>query len=224
MATTFQEIIDRARSRVDMTRSEFVDDPDWLEFARDAYRALYNFLTNSFQDYFVTTSADLTVAPDGTVNVPDDFGKLIAVDVKDGGRWKEIISASMHERNSSFLTILGITVPVYRFIKYRLISRKLWFFPIESSPAKIVRIWYVPLPEKVVETDEIPIEMEQWSRAMVLDCCCMACAKEETDPSQFLTELRAIRSEIAGEAMNRDMQRVDTIQDVHAFKDIEDWY
>lgn len=223
MATTFQEIIDRSKARVDMANSSFVSTSDWLEFVRDAYRSLYNFLGNKFQDYFVTTSANLTVGTDGTLDVPADFGKLVALDVQDGGKWKEVISASMHERNSNFRAILGMQVALFRYVKYRLLGRKLWFFPVDVSPGKTVRIWYVPLPEKVLASDSIPIEMEQWSRHMVLDCCIQACGKEETDASQYMGELLGLRGDIAGEAMNRDLQRVDVIQDVRSCSDLGEW-
>lgn len=222
MSTTFQEIIDRAKSRVDMSESDFVSAGDWLEFARDAYRSLYNVLVTSFQDYFLTTSSNLTVSSTGTVSVPSDFQRLHAVDMLEGSDWTSVWPGQFNERNG-FRNSVGIVFRRNDKVRYRLISGSVYFYPAELASAKTVRLWYTPLPAKIVAVSTIPTEMEQWSRHMVLDAAIMALVKEESDPSALMAELDRIRMDIQGEVMNRDMQRVDRIRDVNSAYDSDDW-
>lgn len=219
MSTTYQEIIDRAQSRVDMAHSTFVSTDDWTEFVRDAYRKLYNLLVSKFQDYFLEPSSELTVDANGKVAVPADFQRLHAVDLKDSssGTWTDgVWPASLSQRNT-YRRPFGMLLRRHPLIRYRLIKRDVWFFPVERSPGKIVRLWYTPLPDKeTTMSNDIPLEMEQWSEYLVLECCIMACLKEETDPSGFQSERAVILAMIEDEAMNRDLQLCDEVEDVRS--------
>lgn len=220
MATTFQEIIDRAKSRVDMSESQFVSDGDWLEFVRDAYRSLYNILSKSFQDYFVAVSSNLTVASDGTVSIPADMQRLHAVDMLEGGEWTSVWPGQFNDRNA-FRNSIGILFRRNPYVRYRLIGSLVFFYPSSQAAGKTVRIWQTPLPAKILAVSNIPIEMEQWSRYMVLDAACMAAVKEESDISDMRAEMQMMRAEIDEEVKNRDMQRIDRIRDVTGCDDLE---
>ena len=214
MATTYQEIIDRAKSRVDMTQSSFVSTDDWTEFLRDSYRNLYNKLVSKFQEHFLEPAASAAIDSDGQLAVPADFQRLHAVDVEESGEWTTVWPANLSERNR-FRGGSGIFLRRNPYIKYRLIKRDVWFFPAERASGKTARVWYTPLPAKISTlSDSIPIEMEQWSQHMVLDCCIMALLKEESDPSGFMAERQLISLEIDEQAMLRDLQAQDQVEDV----------
>jgi hypothetical protein len=213
MATTWAEIVTRAKARVDMSQSSFVEPDEWLEYARDSYRKLHSILSSSFQDYFNKPSDPLTVASDGTVDVPTDFQKLHAVDIKYGSEWIPLKGRTQAERSNGGRR--SAFIRVFRSIGYRLMADKVYFYPAESASGQVVRLWYTPQPEKLPNTSgNVPRDMERWTEFLVLDMAIMAAIKEETDDSQLVRDREIIRAEIREQAMQRMLEDPGGVEDV----------
>jgi hypothetical protein len=213
MATTFQEIVTRSKAQIEMSQSSYVEDTEWLEFSRDGYRQLYNLLSKKFEDYFSQPGAELVIGSDGTVDVYSDLQKLHGVDIKSTGRWVGLNPRTLRERNAG-------RSRVFRSLGYRLMSRKLYFFPSESASGQTVRLWYTPLCPKITALSEsIPIEMEQWSEYLVLHNAIRAAMKEETDISALKALQDEIRFDIEEQAMTRSLENADGVEDVRQDED-----
>lgn len=213
MATTWTEIVNRAKSRVDMSQSDFVDSTDWLEYARDAHRKLYNLLVSKFQEYFLEESDPITIDGDGAAAVPSDFQRLHAVDIRYGSQWLPLKARTLAERSNGGR--LSAFSRVFRSIGYRLVKREVRFFPADSAAGQVVKLWYTPLPAKVASlSEDIPVEMEQWSEYLVLEMAIMAAIKEETDIGAYELKRAQLEAKINDEAMKRMLEDPDGIEDV----------
>lgn len=211
MATSFTEVVTRAKARIEMSQSGYVEDSEWLEYARDAYRMLYGILCKKFKDYFVKPGAELTVGSDGSVDVYADFFRLHSVDIKYGTEWIPLGPKRLSERS----TRTGPRSRVFRSLGYRLMGRKIYLFPSESAASKTIRLWHQPLAEKLSAlTDEMPIDMEQWSEFLVLRCMKMALMKEESGTAEVDAELNVIMQMIEDEAMQRMVEDPEGVEDV----------
>lgn len=220
MATTLQSLIDRARSRIDMTRSDFVDVLDWQNYLNDAYAKLYNTMVGAYEEFFtLPTDPTLIVDDTGRVDVPDDFQRLHAVDMQDGGDWCSIEARPLSRRNV-YRRGTGSFLRIWQGMSYRLINRQVWFFPESKAKGQTVRLWYNPLPQRfTVFTGTIPAEMEQWSELIILEMVIMAAGKEETDDSIWARERAILLSQIMDDAQLRSLEASDEVEDVRGVDD-----
>lgn len=219
MATTYDDLIARAKSRIDMVRSDFVDQTDWENFANDAYAKLYNLMVGSYQEFYTKPTGDMAVDSNGRVDVPLDFQRLHAVDMKDGGEWCTIDPFPLARRNV-YRRSVGSYLRTWPGLGYRLIGRQVWFFPEKRAVGQTVRLWYNPLPERVSAfATPIPAEMEQWSEYIILEMVIMAAAKEETDDSAWARERAIIESKILEDAELRSLEASDEVEDLRSVDD-----
>lgn len=223
MATLISDIITAAKGRADMLESNYVTPDDWLQFARASYKRLYNILSDAFQDMFTTISPSSTIATDGTVSLPADFKRLDVVDLQDGSDWTNCYPAGGYEARNDFRDRLGIQWRNNQWgITWKLVGSKIYFWPKSMSAGKLIQLWYTPLPVTVDLSTSLPLEMVQWEAFLIADVARMARMKEETDVSDFQTELKDIRADIEGQALNRAMQEVGSVRDVNEQSD--DWW
>jgi hypothetical protein len=219
MATAYDDLIARAKSRIDMTRSQFVEDEDWQNFANDAYAKLYNLMVGAYEEFFTVLTGELTVNANGQVDVPNDFQRLHAVDMKDGGEWCSVEARPLSHRNV-FRRWISAYLRIWPGISYRLIKRQVWFFPETKAKGQKVRLWYNPLPERVTDfATVIPAEMEQWSEYIILEMVIMAAGKEETDDSIWARERMILEAKINDDGQLRSLEASDEIEDVRGVDD-----
>lgn len=191
-AATRAELRTRARQRANMEKSKFVTDDEVNGYITDEYRTLYDAIVATGVDYFLGDPTTLTITSGNTVDLPDDFYKLLGFD-RDagGGEWIELEPFMFAERNAKSpndAAVLG--------------SYRLWYYPLLSPLA--------------VDADQILAALEPWEEFIVLGAAAKCLAKEESDPSGLLQEKGAIGQRINLLAQNRDMGTPDRIQDVHA--------
>lgn len=216
MATTFTEIVTRAKSRSDQTQGDFVEASEWLDFTRDAYRRLYMLLVKRFKDYFEKLSGELTITADGLVNAPADLFRICGVDIKSGTEWIRLNPRSRAERSQGNRSMFRS----FRSIGYRYVGRDVHFYPAASAVGQVVRLLYQPHPAKIAAlSEELPIDMEQWSEFIVLEVAMMAAMKEETDISDMRNERNLMLQEIKEQAMARMYEDPEGIVDVRGDED-----
>jgi hypothetical protein len=148
-----------AKSRADMVNSTFVTDAEWNAWANQGYSALYDLLAEKFSGtYFVQTAEVTTDGVNNQYALPDDFYKLLGVDLQLAGQsdaWLSVKGFNMGERNRyarpNAQTVLGLSN-----IRYRLLGANLYFSP-RPAAGQVVRIWYVPRPAPLADAGTITV-------------------------------------------------------------------
>lgn len=112
-----------------------VDSTELNEIVQDKCDALYDKLVLAFDDYNITTSAELTPSA-GTdyVSLPADFKHLRAVDRKmtDGVTFSDLPRFELSERNDLLDT------------RYTVFGDRLMIRPANVAPTTTVRLYYTP--------------------------------------------------------------------------------
>lgn len=105
---TVQEIIDRVRFRWDYTNSsgdysdEYLTDEMLIDYIDSAWPEVYEFRADSDSDFDVTEHTASLSAGSKTVDLPEDFYSLMAVDIADAGttNFRRVRKNNWLERNS----------------------------------------------------------------------------------------------------------------------------
>jgi len=111
-----------------------------------SYYELYDLLVQKYgNDYYVKEYSFNLVGNQSRYDLPDDFYKLLGVDLEIGSGPDGYVSLrpfSLAERNrystANVQTWIGVTN-----LRYRLSGNKLWFTPSPQT-GQTIRIWYIP--------------------------------------------------------------------------------
>jgi hypothetical protein len=141
---TARDIVKRARSLSDTPNSQFISYSDELESLWESYKDIYNKITDSSDDYYIseaildTSTAVQLGDNEWELAVPADLFKIRFVDYMWNGRWTNMSKFNTNNRNK-----------VMSNPQYRWRGSKLWI--VSSSliglPSQI-RIDYYPPPVK----------------------------------------------------------------------------
>lgn len=205
---TLQTLIDEAKSRVDMINSDFVSEAEWKSFINKGLGDLFDLLVANYgDDYFAkVTPSTAIVAKAGETALPDDFYKLIGIDVLYNGSWRPMNSFQFAE---AYLANFGIDP------RYCLQADKLLFRP-ENHSAMSIKITYVPEFTKLALLTDTFNFKSSWDDFVILKAALKARDKEEGDVTVLAAELAQAQSNIIKMAPNRDANRPKRIIDVES--------
>jgi len=151
-----------SRQRADMVNSTFVSDAELSSYINASYYELYDLLVQKYgNDYYVTQYSFNLVGNQERYDLPDDFYKLLGVDLQIGGGPDGYVSLrpfSLAERNrystANVQTWIGVTN-----LRYRLSGNKLWFTPSPQT-GQTIRIWYIPRLAELVDEVTLTVAAE----------------------------------------------------------------
>lgn len=224
MAITLSELRTACRQRADMENSNFITDSELNSYINSSIAELHDILVQSYgEDYYVkditfTSTAQQEEYDLTTVITDDDFYKLRGIDAKlNGDDWFTLQRFNFNERNRfqnfGVWDYLGITN-----VRYRLLGNKVRFSPAPDSEIQI-RIWYIPVAEKLsADSDELR-DFNQYSEYVITDACIKMLAKEESDASVFIAQKADLKRRIEEAANNRDAGANDSITDIYIEND-----
>ena len=206
-AVTLQYLITTSRQRADMVNSQFVTDAELTSYINASYAELYDLLVQKYgDDYFVANVYPF--ATDGindSYNLPDDFYKLLGVDLNLSGTSDSFVTLQkfmFKDRNRyavpNFQSFYGVTN-----LRYRVRGTKLWFTPMPAG-GQTIRMWYVPKITYLVLPADVMDGVSGWEEYIVVDAAIKMLEKEESDPSVFLLQKQALIQRIEAAAENRD--------------------
>ncbi len=212
-SVTLQFLRDQSRARADMEQSGFISEAELDAYINSGAQELYDLLTTKFEDYYLTDVELPAVGPDYVIDVPADFYKLRGVDVQvSDGTWATAMPFTFQERNR-LQNPLIYPQAEQTTVMYRLRGNKIQFLGNTGSPMN-VRLWYVPIFEKLVAgTDEID-GVNGWEEYIILDTAIKMLAKEESDPRVLMAQKAAMRQRIEDTAANRDAGSPERATDV----------
>lgn len=215
----------RARTRADMTGSEFVTNDELTQWVNEAADELYEILVLKFgEDYFATSYDFATVANVETVALPAGVFKVLGVDLRSSSasQWVSLARFSFAERNAQRGN-LGAPAGAPR---YRLEGSNLRLLP---APTGVLsgKLWYVPQRTPLAADGDTLDGVSGWEAYVVADAARKALLKEESDTSALVQELAQLRDRIERAAANRDAGQpaklVDTDRPFYGDDPIEDW-
>jgi len=200
MTATFGQLKARARSRADMDGSQFVADAEFAQFVQDSAAELYDILVASFQDYYVSVTADTVVASgQDSITLPTDFYKLRGVDRNVGARWVSIDPFSFAERNDR----VGSLAYDDSGVRYRVQGGVAKLTPADQCQGTY-RVWYIPLMPALTLDADIFDDQNRWSDYVVVDAAIKALQKEESSTTQLERQKAALLKRIEDMAKSRD--------------------
>ncbi len=210
MATSLTILRSMTRQRSDQENSLFVGNDELDRYIQDSYAELYALLAGKNQDYYVAEPYEFTLASAvSSTALPDDFYKLLGVDVSlGGGRWKELDPFNFNERNATTRFSRGQARRLYRTL-----GDSLHIVPAESA-AGDYRLWYVPTCPVLATTLALDATSDKWRDYIVIDAAIKCLGKEESDTTTHERAKINLIKRIEDEAASRDVGRSARVQDV----------
>lgn len=146
---TLATVRQTVRQRTEFTESDFVTDAELDGYINASYRALVDILVQRYgEDYFVSSDEFTTDGTSETYSLPDDFYKLLGVDVRvSGDTWLSLDRFEWAERNR-FSASSAAAVAWRGNLRYRHQGDSLWLKPLAAA-GQTVRLWYVPRPPQL---------------------------------------------------------------------------
>lgn len=214
--TTLEALRQAVRRRADMVNNNFITDDELTEYINGSYAELYDLLVQKYGDnYFVQNPA--TITTDGTSDqyaLPDDFFKLLGVDLQLGGTADSFVTIrpfNFADRNRysvpNFQTFYGVTN-----LRYRINGGQIWFTP-RPAAGQNMRLWYIPRFSALVNNEDIVDGVSGWEEYIVVDAAIKCLAKEESDASIYMAQKGALIQRIEAAAENRDAGSPATVVD-----------
>ena len=221
MSITLAQLRTAARQRADMENSDFVTDSELNGYINSEIAELHDLLIQSYgADYFVSSATFSTVAGTDSYaissNVSSSFYKLKGVDILLNGDWYSAAPFNWNERNrfndSSWGTVAGPNV------RYRMVGGNLIFTPAPTGVYS-VKVWYVPVATKLTSDSDSYDDLNQYFEYVVTGAAIKCLLKEESDVSALAAMKLDLRKRIIDSAANRDVDKSESIADIHAEND-----
>ncbi len=222
--TTLQTILTAVRARTNMEQNQFVTDAELTNEVNKSLCQLDMLLIAKFDDYKLTNSI-LTVDASGRIALPADFLKLRGVDVQvnanDPDGYLPLHRYGFRTRNRKPY-LLGTTTSFGpHLLEYRLQGAFLQIEPVLGANQWSYRVWYTPDYVPLVQlTDTLQgyMDSQAWHELAVVDCAIKVLAKQDLDPSTFMTQKAEIVELIVKvSAPNRDAGEPASVEDTRGF-------
>jgi hypothetical protein len=186
---TLAEMRLEAQQRADMESSDFVSDAEWRTFLNGSLAELYDLILQHYgADYYVATPYEFTTTTEERYPLPDDFYKLLAVDLEHSG------------------TPSGyVTLKPFNF------GERNRFGPIASG--RNIVLHYAPRLTLLVNDEDEVDGVSGWEQLAVIDAARKALVKEESDTTAIEREKAALVARIENAAENRDAGSPGTVVD-----------
>ena len=141
----------KSKYRSDMQNNPSISTPEWNGYISDSYKELYDLLVSAYgNDYYVESPYELTINTLQFYDLPEDFYKLLGVDLQYSSSptgWVSLKKFEFLERNK------------YAYLQ-----------PAINVYAQTARIWYIPeptalefMPSCVTTFDDTEISMSDVS-------------------------------------------------------------
>jgi hypothetical protein len=209
---TLQVLRDQARARADMQNSGFIADTELDFYINSEIQELYDLLTTTFEDYYVTSSPFTVAANVSTVNVPSDFYKLRGVDIEvSPGSYSTAIPFMFQERNRLSNPLL---YPNYEqnLVMYRLRGQQLSF--TGSQGGFNGQMWYIPVFTKLINASDTFDGINGYEEYVIVGAAIRMLQKEESDTRVLLAIKQDLRQRVENSAANRDAGTPERVTDM----------
>ena len=202
----------RARRMADMENSTFVSDLELRDYLNSGYAELYDLVVEKYEDYYLKTTDSMDLASSDEHNLPDDFYKVLGVDLDFGGHIASLRNYNFSERNmhrSHFYT----NNRMHTQTQYHIQGNKIKFVPTDGSGTAVMH--YVPVAKQLSETvtsfESIIPGFEEYICLSAAISCLM---KEESDVQMHMARKEMLKQRIESVAGKRNAGDSYSISDV----------
>lgn len=204
MPETLANLRGRAQRLSDTENDSHIANTDWLDWANDGYRELWDLLSMAHGDRFIASATFTLTASSNVYALPATFRRMRSVMRVTGNGlddFYELPRINWQERRQQ--TRLG----------YRVMGRNLSFWPAGASAGNY-KIEYAATPTALAaDGDQIDQGCEDWSEFIVVFMAINARTKSEQDVSLLLQRKAEIRERLTHLGADVDDGMPDTIID-----------
>ncbi len=213
---TLAQIKLRARQKADMVNSNFIEDPELLNYVNEAYFNWYDLVVTAFEDYYLDEPAEFTILPGapGEIALPADFYKLAGLDKASdasGDRFYPLKKTLWRDRNrtEAAFSSYGLTPKT----SYRIIKDKILLTPKDGSDGAY-KLWYIPLATPLVDDSDTIATYNGFENLLIIDVAIKMLNKEESDVSILLMERARLEMKMKEMLIDRDINNGERIEEV----------
>lgn len=225
-----------AQQRADKVNSNFVTMPEWNNYINQAMFELYDLLTTTYEDYFISpvpvmiqtdgttfiyplpngTNTFLDGLSPGSTITPPAFYKLLGVDIglnTSGNGFATVNKFNFIDRNRYAYPTQNVMVNTPLNLNYRVMGSNIQFIPTPTAN-QFIRLWYIPrLTELLQDTDITTMGISGWLEYVIVRAAKYVLDKEESDTTKLDQQIVFLKARIEESASNRDAGQPDTISD-----------
>lgn len=208
---TFGEIKADATRLADMRTSSdsdfsgFISNAELNSYANHELAELYDLLSNTFQDYF-TTSSIVTISSGNTVALPTNCFRVLGVDCFDGNDGYQSLRPYNFNARNDYEPYYSTNGGAFydTFSTYRVVGNNLTILPRQDALGQY-QVWYIPsFTNFTTDNDDIGnLGLNNWHQFATYGVAAKLMIKEETDPSIVLQMKEQVRARIKQSATNR---------------------
>jgi hypothetical protein len=214
---TLAQIKLRARQKADMVNSNFIEDPELLNYVNEAYFTWYDLVVAAFEDYYLGDPTEFTIAAGapGEFPLPVDFYKLAGMDKSISAgtqdRFYALTKTTWRGRNQTenSFSYYGLRPTT----TYRIFKDKIVLTPQDSANGSY-KLWYIPVATPLVDDGDIVDTYNGFENLLILDVAIKMLNKEESDPSILLMERARIEAKMQEMLVDRDINNGERIEEV----------
>lgn len=216
--TTLAQLRTNARSRADMPSTTFVTNAELNTWLNEGIAIVHDKLVAAYSGDYLESSASFTTDGSEYLDLPNDFYKLIGLDLGVGGTTYTLQPFETAERsiyaNSSFTAWPDI--PRYKFSG----ADRIRLLPAPNANATGT-IWYIPKATTLSGDADTVSFPNGWERYAVVYAAIQMLMKEESDPVQLQMLLAKWDNELKDLFENRDVGAAHKVLDMD---NVENWW
>lgn len=197
-------------------RSQFVSDAELLRWMNQSIAQLTRWIVGRCPDWYLSSSLRDVTSGTATVTLPSDFWLERGVDIRVSGDWRNMRPFNWGERNR-----LQNAGGAKEHLTYRIVGSSMYLYPVPGfTETGVIRLWYIPTPTQfaiaiggAAENWDTIAGFDEW---VILNCCVINCAKEESDPSVYIAQIQKLEGELSAIVQQRSVGEPDRVRDVEA--------
>ena len=217
---TLAQIKQRAREKADMVNSNFIEDPELLNYINEAYFTWYDLVVAAFEDYYLSADPFEISLSSGTstIDLPTDFYKLAGIDratsptANEDGFYplKKTLWRGRNQTHNRW-SYWGLQPSV----TYRLFKDKIQLTPKDAAGGTY-KVWYIPVATPLALDQDSIDTYNGFEDLLIIDVAIRMLNKEESDPSMLLLERQRLEAKMQEMLIDRDINNGEVVEDVNA--------
>jgi hypothetical protein len=204
-----------SRLKADKVGSGFIKDDELISYINSSYTDLYDLLVGAYgNDYYAKESDFSTIGATKRYSLPDDFYKLLGVDLLLGFNQTltlkpyQLNERARYQQGTYWSALVGQFGP-----KYRLNANEIEFAPVPDG-AYSIRLLYVPSCPRLENGEDELNGVNGWEEYIAVDVAMKMLEKEDTDVTTLQNRKLFLISRINLMAENRDAGQSFRVTDV----------
>jgi hypothetical protein len=212
---TLTELILRSKERANMENGSFVDDDEWTHFLNDEIADVYAQMVNIDDgELFGIVSPTLVSIGDNSYQLPNDFMRLIDVNIYTSGRWVPAWKSDPQEYYQLLSSTNTGDYDTAYFLRLNLQQGRYELFIFPAKEVENIGVRYIPeAPRLSVGTDSLKWP-SNWHECLVAGAAVKALVKEESDPTGVAIERDTAIRRVLKDVRSQKVAEIKTLRSV----------